>query len=237
MLDFVATIAVTITMVVAVNAFITTVSPDRVRRLSLAALAGAWIGLAVALGSIGEFADAGRRVPPLVGVMFATPLLATAAVALIFPAVRTALLAVPTPLLIGLNALRVFGAFFLLLAAAGRLGGPFPYSAGWGDVITGVLALPVAFLVARGGGIQAAQWWNAFGALDLVVAVFLGVTSAPGSPLQLFHSGEGSNAVQYLPYVLIPTVLVPFFLITHAIIFAQLRSGVLRHARELSASQ
>jgi hypothetical protein len=39
----------------------------------------------------------------------------------------------PPPLLIGLNAGRVFGVFFLLLAATGRMGGPFPFSAGWGE--------------------------------------------------------------------------------------------------------
>jgi hypothetical protein len=32
----------------------------------------------------------------------------------------------------------------------------------------------------------------------------------------------GSAAMQYLPYCLVPTVLVPFYLITHAIVAAQL---------------
>ena len=38
---------------------------------------------------------------------------------------------------------------FLVLEAAGRLSGPFPYSAGRGDVITGALALPAIWLAAR----------------------------------------------------------------------------------------
>jgi hypothetical protein len=144
--------------------------------------------------------------------------------ALLSARLRMTLLDIPMPLLIGLNVMRVFGLLFVLLASVGRLGGPFPQSAGWGDVITGVLAIPVAYLAARDAarhaGIIAA--WNLFGALDLIAAVFLGVTSANGSPLQLIEAGAGSTAVQYLPYSLIPTVLVPFYLVTHAIIFAQL---------------
>ena len=33
----------------------------------------------------------------------------------------------------------------------------------------------------------------------------------------------GSQAMQYLPLSLVPTVLVPFYLLTHAIVVAQLR--------------
>ena len=66
--------------------------------------------------------------------------------------------------------------------------------------------------------------WNAFGTLDLIAAVALGVVSANGSPLQLIHAGAGSAAVLLLPWSLIPTVLVPFYLITHGIVFAQLRA-------------
>jgi hypothetical protein len=224
MLDFIGTIAITTALVVAINAVVSTVNANRAVRLSLAASVGIWIGLAVALASIGEFADAARRTVPLIGVMFATPLILAALLSLLFPAVRATLLALPMPLLIGLNAARVFGGFFILLAIDGRLAGPFPYSAGWGDVITGIFALPVAWLAIRAIHDRWVGLWNAFGALDLVVAVFLGVTSGAGSALQLFDVGAGSAAMQYLPWVLVPTVLVPFYLILHAIIFAQLRA-------------
>ncbi len=58
--------------------------------------------------------------------------------------------------------------------------------------------------------------------MDLVAAVGLGLTSAHGSPVQLIHVGVGSEAMQFLPYCLVPTVLVPFYLITHAIVAAKL---------------
>jgi hypothetical protein len=64
--------------------------------------------------------------------------------------------------------------------------------------------------------------WNAFGMLDLVAALAFGIISANGSPLQIIHAGEGSEAVQVLPWSLIPTVLVPIYLIVHGIIFAKL---------------
>ena len=85
-------------------------------------------------------------------------------------------LAIPTSLLIGLNALRVIGVLFLMLAAVDRLSGPFPYSAGLGDVITGILAIPLAR-----GNLRRVVEWNAFGALDLFAAIGLGLTSAQGA--------------------------------------------------------
>ena len=114
-----------------------------------------------------------------------------------------------------------------VLAADGRLSGPFPLSAGWGDIVTGMLAVPALWLVLRrpqrGHSLLAA--WNIFGALDLCVAVALGITSAQGSPLQLFDVGAGSAAIQVLPWSFVPTVLVPFYLIAHGILFAQLRQA------------
>ena len=107
-----------------------------------------------------------------------------------------------------------------LVAFAGRLSGPFPYSAGIGDLITGILAMPVARAAARGVGRIGA--WNAFGALDLFVAIGLGLSSAQGSPLHLIDAGVGSQAMQFLPFSLVPTVLVPFYLSTHGIVAAQL---------------
>jgi hypothetical protein len=64
--------------------------------------------------------------------------------------------------------------------------------------------------------------WTLFGAADLVDAIILGTISQEGS-LQIFEM-PGSSPMQQLPWSFIPTVLVPYFLVTHAIIAAQLRS-------------
>jgi len=144
----------------------------------------------------------------------------------------------PMPVLVGLNAIRILGAFFLVLAAAGRLGGPFPQSAGWGDIITGIFAIPLASAAAGGSPNRRRLIgaWNVFGVLDLIVAVTLGTVSANGSPLQIIHAGAGSDAVYSLPWSLIPTVLVPFFLIVHGIVFAQLRARVIKDVHGSSGS-
>jgi hypothetical protein len=194
------------------------------RRLLVAGIAGAWFGLAIVASASGAF-DGGRRTGPLALLFFFGLPILVAALAWQRPTVRAAWLAIPMPLLIGLNVIRSIGFMFLLLAAAGRLSGPFPYSAGWGDIITGVFALPVALAVARGTASRSlVTAWNAFGLLDLIAAVSLGVLSGPGSVVQLLHVGVGSTAITHLPYSLIPTALVPFFIVTHAVIFAQLRA-------------
>jgi len=205
------------------NATITTMPLSSAQKLTAVAIAGLWIGLAVALGSTGLYAVTSTPVPAI-GVMAALPVAAAVFGAMSFAGVREALLALPVPLLVGLNIMRVFGAYFLLLAAQDRLSGPFPQSAGWGDVIVGLTAIPLTVAIARNFRVNSGALfaWNLFGALDLIAAVSLGIMSAPGSPLQIFGGTIGSSAVVMLPWSNIPTLLVPFYLITHGIIFVHL---------------
>ena len=222
MLDFIGTIVIVATTVVVINAGISGLSITRVQRLALALAVGLWIGLAAAFASSGLLAVA--KPFPYIGAFVALPLLAAAVLAASSPQWRAALIGLPMPLLVGLNIGRLVGILFLFLAADGRLGGPFPYSAGWGDIIVGVLAFPALWFASRpvpqAPGFLAA--WNIFGALDLIVAVGLGVTSGPNAPFPIFASGNAA-LVQGLPWSFIPTVLVPFYLIVHAILFVQLR--------------
>jgi len=203
------------------------------QRLIAAGVGGAWIGLATALGADGALAYSPDQPFSVIGGLFATPLIAAAAAWLGSAKFRAALLAIPTELLIGLNSLRILGALFLALTAVGRLSGPFPYFAGLGDIATGLVAIPLALRVARGETASLAAW-NAFGTLDLIVAIGLGLTSAQGGPLHLLNVGAGSQAMQALPFSLVPTVLVPFFMITHAVIAAQLAAR--RRTRAFAAA-
>lgn len=103
--------------------------------------------------------------------------------------------AIPTHWLIFLQAYRVAGGLFIFpYLAEGVLTRGFALSAGIGDVITGVLALPVAWLVLRGGGRHKRLFvsWTAFGVLDLVVApasaAYFGFASSgaqPGFPITI----------------------------------------------------
>ena len=221
MLDFLGTIATALLMTVVINALVTYLEIGRGAKLTLAGIAGLWIGLAGAASAAGWLTIS--KPFPVIGIFVLTPLVA-AAIATAWPAARAALLGLPTRLMIGLNAGRMFAVMFLLLGMQGRLAGPFPFFAGWGDIITGAFAVPLVFAAVDARHLGAITVWNLFGAADLVLAIFLGVTSAEGSPLQLFYSSPGSNAMQHLPWSFVPTVLVPFFLIMHATIWAQLRA-------------
>src|SRR5579862_143446 len=196
------------------------------RRLVIAAVAGGWVGLTMFLGATGRLAFSPNLPVPLIGVLFVVPLLTAGVLALTSEKVRASLLAIPPQLLVGLNAMRILGLLFLLDFTAGSLSGPFPFFAGLGDMITGGLAIPLALSIVRSKepSVRTIAGWNAFGTLDLIVAVGLGITSAAGSPLQLIHAGVGSQAMQYLPLSLVPTVLVPFYLLMHGIVAAQLRA-------------
>lgn len=224
MLDQIRTVTLIAAIVVNFGAVAAAVPARAATRLVFLAVVGLWIGFAVAMAQSGALLGtiAGTPIPPI-GIVVTVPLVTAALAAALSPAFRRTLLALPTDLLIGLNAFRVLGVFFLLLAAQGRLAGPFPYFAGLGDIMTGVLAVPTVIALSRGSSQSTPLAWNTFGALDLIVALALGVMSGPG-PLQVFATGlSGPFAVLTLPWSLIPTVLVPFYLIVHGIIYAQLR--------------
>jgi hypothetical protein len=228
MLDFVGTIVTAGLTVFVVTALLVFMDISRSAKLTVAGLLGLWIGLAAAASAAGWLSIA--RPFPIMGIFVAAPLLA-AALAAAWPAARQAMLSLPLPLMVGLNIGRVAGVLFLLLAAEGRLSGPFPYSAGWGDIIAGALALPILWLMQENDKhTTAIHLWNAFGMADLVVAIGLGVTSTANSPLGIFRDGAGSEAMQHLPWSFVPTVLVPLFMILHAIIWVRLRRPALRLA-------
>ena len=224
MLDLIGTTVLTAVIAVILYAVITMMPLSSVQKMTTVTIAGLWIGFAIALATTGIYAVAATPVPA-VGIMVALPLVAIGAAALWSGGVRATLLALPVPLLLGLNALRILpGAFILLLASQGKLSGPFPQSAGWGDIIVGVIAIPLMLVAARNftGSRGAVLAWNILGTLDLMEAVALGVLSAPGSPLQIFGGAVGSTGMWSLPWSSVPTLLVPFYFITHGIIFARL---------------
>src|SRR5262249_15640774 len=222
MLDFIGLIITTALMGVVVNTLIIFIDASRAAQVTLAVLIGLWVGLSAAVAGAGWLPIS--RPIPVVGLFVAIPLLA-AGFATAWPRAREALLSIPMPVMVALNVVRIFAVLFLVLAAEGRLTGPFPYSAAWGDIITGVVAVSVLWLLKDDAGARhtaAVGAWTFSGAADLVLAIAFGVTSAEGSPLQLFP-GPGSQAMQHVPWSFVPTVLVPIWLILHAIIAVQLR--------------
>jgi hypothetical protein len=183
-----------------------------------------WFFVVVALAVSGALAWGPKFGAPLLGLSIVTSIVVVAVLATVVPATSRALAAIPLPALIGVHAIRIVGFLFLLLLATGRLSAPFATSAGWGDIIAGATAVPVAWaLSARGAGVR---WlvllWNSVGLLDLLAAITLGMTSAPGSPLQLFFDPPGSTAMATLPWAIIPVFLVPQLIVSHLAIYRRL---------------
>jgi hypothetical protein len=228
MLDFIGMVVTAALMMLVVTTLVTFMDVSRIAKVTLATVIGVWIGLAAAAAEAGWLTIS--QPVPVVGLFVVVPLLATV-LAAAWPAAREAMLSIPMPVMVALNIVRVFAVLFLLLAAEGRLTGPFPYSAAWGDIITGIVAIPVLLLLNDGGARYntAIAAWNLFGIADLVLAIGFGITSAQGSPLQLFP-GPGSEAMQHAPWSFVPTVLVPIWLILHAIIAVRLRRAKLGEA-------
>ncbi len=97
----------------------------------------------------------------------------------------------------------------------------FADRAAWGDIATAILATA---LVVTWAPITPARRllyhaWNAFGFLDLVVAV--GTATA----VTLTGATPGVERVLTLPFSIVPTFLVPLFLANHVFIFRRLVRG------------
>lgn len=187
-------------------------------RLSL--LLAGWLLLAVGLAQSGVFLPAPGR-PPMIGLAVFTPIVLGL---LMLRGVRAPEAALA--LLMGLQVMRIEGFEFVIAGWQGVLPGQFAYPAGWGDALIGVTAPLVAIMALRraSGWRTVALLWNCAGILDLVDAVFLGVTSSPG-PLQLF-AGEPTTALMtQLPLSLIPTFGVPLAVLGHIVALQGLRAS------------
>jgi len=126
------------------------------------------------------------------------------------------------PTLVGIQAYRVIGGVFLLVAALGQLPWLFAVPAGVGDLLVGLTALGAASALRR-GDMRAALGWNALGLLDLAVAIGIGVASAPG-PLHLVTTTPSTLALTVPPLVIIPTFLVPLSIWLHVVSLRSLLS-------------
>ena len=127
-LDLMGGLLLTAALLVNAHAFLDALDIRRSTALWLAACFGLWVGLQISLYQVGAFQTGFAGLFPLIGLMVAAPVAATGIAAWRVPEVRRVLLAMPMETLIGLNGLRIFGFFFILLAADGRLAGPFPAS-------------------------------------------------------------------------------------------------------------
>jgi hypothetical protein len=226
MLEIIGALSMGAICVIDVTVLIGLADVRPVVRFRAFALAAVWTSIIFGVGAAGGFAQGATG--PFPAPVFAFLILMIGGLVAFFrwPAFRKALLSVPLAGLIGINACRIGGGDFLILHSQGKLAAPFAISAGWGDVITGLIAIPLAFMALTRGRIPRGLLiaWTSFGTLDLIVAIILGALSAPGTPFRIFTEEPGTAAMGTLPWAVIPTLLVPLYLMTHLAIAVRLRS-------------
>jgi hypothetical protein len=227
MLDVIAALTTSAVLVIFLIMLIGAASLRPAARAYAYGIAAGWVVLMIAIAASGGFAPG--VIGPVPGPVLGFGALVIGGLVGWFwwPAFRHTLLGLPLSALIGINAFRIAGVFFLILFVQGRLSAPFAQSAGWGDIITGLVAIPLAAMTAAGTfpSRRLVAAWNAFGALDLFAAVLLGALSSPGTPFRLVTEGPGTVVMATLPWAMIPTTLVPLWLLDHLTIARRLRAA------------
>lgn len=184
-------------------------------RFATITLVSVWFVIAVLLGAAGAFVDppGGFPWPVLASILLPVALFLADRHYFggrIFQGIHT----LDCQTLVALQVWRVGGLFFLVEWARGHLPAGFALPAGIGDIVVGLTAPLVVARLARGRGERAFALWNAFGLLDLVVAVGAGVLHASG-PLGVLAGNVPADIVARYPLSVVPTFLVPLAIILH----------------------
>jgi len=128
---------------------------------------------------------------------------------------RQVVRAIPASWLIAPHAIRLAGFLFLALMDMKLLPAEFALSAGYGDFLTGLLALGMVYLFEKKKPYARtlAIGWNAFGLLDFISALITGAIYIVPFATQLASSG---GSLSYLNYVLVvPSFGVPLYASLH----------------------
>ena len=197
--------------------------PDRERTVvlgfSTAILVG-WFLLAIALALGGVYQVAPDGIPTIQYGIF-VPILIGAWLIWRSPVTGRIIDAVPQPWIVGVQLYRALGVIFLILYATDKLPGLFAWPAGVGDMVVGLSAPLVALAYARdpirNAGLVKA--WNAFGILDLTVAVATGFITVPSA---LFRYEPPNELITAFPLVLIAVYAVPLSILLHLASLAKL---------------
>jgi hypothetical protein len=146
--------------------------------------------------------------------------------------------AVPQSWLVGVQFYRVLGGILLVLFGRGQLPGAFALPAGIGDVLVGVLA-PVLALADARDMVQRDRLiriWNAFGMIDLVVAVGTGFLTLPAT-LQVLSLGAPNEPIRAFSLVMFPMFAVPLAALLHLMSLTKLREAKLREHRSRTSAR
>lgn len=130
-------------------------------------------------------------------------------------------------ILTSIHTIRIFGVVFLIGISQGIIAPTFGYVAGIGDILIGVTAIPIAYIIKKGysWARRGSMVWNILGMADLIAAIYLGVTTSQ-------FSAATSATMTTWPWILIPTLGVPSLVTTHIATLWFLRKKLLLGKRE-----
>jgi hypothetical protein len=201
-------------------------TPQYIRRTllwSIAILLIAWLLFRLALAV--EPPGGGVLATPFIVTFLVVGILAGTLPLMLSSDFRQIIHAVPATWLVGIHAIRVFGFLFLALMDMKLLPAQFALPAGYGDIMVGLLALVIIYLLAKGHPYARtlAIGWNMLGLLDFAVALMTGIIYTGPFAAQLATTGA---SLSYLNYVLIvPTFGVPLFTLLHIYSLFQMLSS------------
>jgi hypothetical protein len=199
----------------------TEMTPSQRRNVWLAVMIPFTVWLAVIWSAaIGGAFKPGAVGIPLIPIATLIPVVLGVPILLRSRRIGEVLDAMPASWMIALQVLRALGSAFLIGWAYGTVPGIFALPAGIGDVLTGLLAVPVALALTSGSreSRRAAIAWNVFGLLDFAVAFSIGNAIA----FRLIETGGGSATGGLYPVVMIPAFGVPTWIMLHALSLRQL---------------
>jgi hypothetical protein len=130
-------------------------------------------------------------------------------------------------ILTSIHTIRIFGVVFLIGISQGIIAPTFGYVAGIGDILIGVTAIPIAYIIKKGysWARRGSMIWNILGMADLIAAIYLGVTTSQ-------FSAATSATMTTWPWILIPTLGVPSLVTTHIATLWFLRKNLLLGKRK-----
>ncbi|MDB5135155.1 MAG: hypothetical protein JWP37_1758 [Mucilaginibacter sp.] len=135
---------------------------------------------------------------------------------------KTLLRSITLESLIAIHVFRLVGVFFIILYGYHLLPAEFAFSAGLGDIITALLALPVARMVSKGKSraVAATYAWNIFGMLDIINLLVIAVMTGTNGNLR---------EVTIFPFVWFPAFAPATILFLHIMIFRKLNNDIHRN--------
>ncbi len=192
-----------------------------------------WFVFALWTGAEGRFTPPPEKPPLLFGLTIMSPIVAFVLAYRRRGSFWAFCQTLDLKYVVAVNAWRILAIDFLLTPAEGRLPWAFALPAGIGDIITGLVAIPLAFSLANGTGVRKRfVAWSLFGLLDLVVALSMGILHSGGPIGILTGSGPSSGLMTELPRSMVPTFLVPMFILLHLLTFSRRKEVAAARATE-----